>query len=112
MRDESGDTSLLTSVQQPPGVAGLLVLEAVPLPAELLHVVRPLLSSLAAGLPCTEAGVGHTGHTGGRDQDIVPGVPGVLCVVCVVDDSVGGGVGGHHGVVDGGQHAVVWVCVV
>ena len=77
-------------------MTGIILLQALPLPAQLLHVLRPVLTSLAAHLPHTDVGVGDGGETGGGD--VVPGVPGLLLGGGGGQDSVG--VGGHHVVVD------------
>ena len=58
-------------------MVGLALVETLPLPAELLHVVRPVLPRLH--LHHTQVGVGEAeAGTGGADQHAVPAVPRIL----------------------------------
>ena len=114
-----GELRQLTSVYQSPGVVGLPLLQTLPLPAELLHVVGPVLPRLH--LHHTEVGVREAEPaTGGAHQHALPALPRVLRhhggAGAVCREEGGGGVGrGRHqgvdGVVDGGHHAVVVVGV-
>ena len=119
---EQGPELQLTSVYQSPGVVGLPLLQTLPLPGELLHVVGPVLPRLH--LHHAQVGVGEVeAGAGGGDQEAVPAVPAVPRILRDHGGGAGVGLGRHHGVdgvVDrghgghgghGGHHAVVVVGV-